>query len=176
MDVNTVEQRPIARLGLNEVGYAQLSLSQPTASDPYQRNAVAGAFILIDRQTNNTVGAGMILKPRDDRGQAGRWVQVPAAKLKSRESLVSAEERGAIWAEAGESAARRTHRQRQEPKRIRSGTSAMGRGTGVTTMESEPPAPATPVGLYGVSSENDHAKQFRPFWSGRGRLVSWRRE
>src|ERR687893_2150062 len=62
VDVNTLEHRPIARLGLNEVGHVQLSLTQPLACDPYRSNAATGAFILIDRLTNNTVGAGEILE------------------------------------------------------------------------------------------------------------------
>ena len=58
VDVNTLEHRAVARLGLNEVGHVQLSLTQPLACDPYRTNAATGAFILIDRLTNNTVGAG----------------------------------------------------------------------------------------------------------------------
>src|SRR5215468_7172049 len=62
VDVNTLEHRPITRLGLNEVGHVQLSLTQALACDPYRTNAATGAFILIDRLSNNTVGAGMILE------------------------------------------------------------------------------------------------------------------
>jgi bifunctional enzyme CysN/CysC len=63
VDVNTLEHRPIARLGLNEVGLVELSLTQALACDPYRANAATGAFILIDRLTNDTVGAGMIIGP-----------------------------------------------------------------------------------------------------------------
>ena len=45
---------------LNEVGYCNFSLSQPLAFDPYRDNRDMGGFILIDRFTNATVGAGMI--------------------------------------------------------------------------------------------------------------------
>src|ERR1051326_6099640 len=69
VDVNSLEQRAIARLGLNEVGHVQLSLTQALACDPYRTNAETGAFILIDRLTNNTVGAGMILEAGS--GRAG---------------------------------------------------------------------------------------------------------
>jgi len=62
VDVNTLEHRAIARLELNEVGHVQLSLTQALACDPYRTNAATGAFILIDRLTNTTVGAGMILE------------------------------------------------------------------------------------------------------------------
>jgi bifunctional enzyme CysN/CysC len=87
VDVNTLEHRAVARLGLNEVGHVQLSLTQPLACDPYRTNAATGAFILIDRLTNNTVGAGMIL-------EAGTPRQAEAvATAKARESLVASVER-----------------------------------------------------------------------------------
>src|SRR6185312_8512680 len=73
VDVNTLEHREIARLGLNEVGHVQLSLTQPLACDPYRANPATGAFILIDRLTNNTVGAGMILEAGGGRGAGAGW-------------------------------------------------------------------------------------------------------
>jgi bifunctional enzyme CysN/CysC len=87
VDVNTLEKRQIARLGLNEVGHVQLSLTQPIACDPYRRNAATGAFILIDRLTNNTVGAGLILEAGGPKGQEA------VATHKARESLVTPKER-----------------------------------------------------------------------------------
>ena len=48
----------------------QLSLTQPLACDPYRVSAATGAFILIDRLTNNTVGAGMILEAGGGRAPA----------------------------------------------------------------------------------------------------------
>jgi bifunctional enzyme CysN/CysC len=87
VDVNTLEHRAVARLGLNEVGHVQLSLTQPLACDPYRTNAATGAFVLIDRLTNNTVGAGMIL-------EAGGPRQAEAVvTAKARESLVAPAER-----------------------------------------------------------------------------------
>ena len=93
VDVNTLEHRAIARLGLNEVGHVQLSLTQPLACDPYRTNAATGAFILIDRLTNNTVGAGMILETGSSRAPGDAWAAEPAARLKPRESLVTSAER-----------------------------------------------------------------------------------
>ena len=92
VDVNTLEHRPIARLGLNEVGQVQLSLTQPLACDPYRANPATGAFILIDRLTNNTVGAGMILEA-GGRGPGDVWEADSSVRLKLRESLVSPAER-----------------------------------------------------------------------------------
>ena len=60
IDVNTLEHLAGRTLHLNEVGYVNLSLSQPIAFDPYVENRDMGGFIVIDRYTNATVGAGMI--------------------------------------------------------------------------------------------------------------------
>ncbi|MCE9522478.1 MAG: adenylyl-sulfate kinase, partial [Alphaproteobacteria bacterium] len=47
-------------LQLNEVGYCNFSTTSPIAFDPYAENRETGGFIVIDRFTNGTVGAGMI--------------------------------------------------------------------------------------------------------------------
>ena len=60
VDVNTLEHLAAKTLALNEVGYCNISLSQPLAFDAYRDNRDMGGFILIDRFTNATVGAGMI--------------------------------------------------------------------------------------------------------------------
>ena len=60
IDVNTLDHLAAKELALNEVGVCNFSLSQPVAFDPYQANRKTGAFIVIDRMTNATVGAGMI--------------------------------------------------------------------------------------------------------------------
>jgi bifunctional enzyme CysN/CysC len=87
VDVNTLEHRAVARLGLNEVGHVQLSLTQPLACDPYRTNPATGAFILVDRLTNNTVGAGMILEAGAPRPAEA------VATAKARESLIAPPER-----------------------------------------------------------------------------------
>jgi bifunctional enzyme CysN/CysC len=60
VNVNTLEHMAGKTLELNEVGYCNLALDQAVAYDPYSDNAETGAFILIDRYSNATVGAGMI--------------------------------------------------------------------------------------------------------------------
>ena len=60
IDVNTLDTHAAKTLALNEVGFGNFSLSQPLAFDPYRDNRDTGGFILIDRFTNATVGAGMI--------------------------------------------------------------------------------------------------------------------
>ncbi len=93
VDVNTLEHRAVTRLELNEVGHVQLGLTQALACDPYRANAATGAFILIDRLTNNTVGAGMILETGSGRAPGDVWAAQPAERLKPRESLIAPEER-----------------------------------------------------------------------------------
>ncbi len=60
VDVNTLGHLAGKTLLLNEVGYCNFSLSQPLAFDAYRDNRDMGGFVLIDRFTNATVGAGMI--------------------------------------------------------------------------------------------------------------------
>jgi bifunctional enzyme CysN/CysC len=60
IDVDTLEHLAGRTLGLNEIGFCNFSTSAPIAFDPYEENRETGAFILIDRYTNATVGAGMI--------------------------------------------------------------------------------------------------------------------
>jgi len=60
VDVNTHEHLAARKLELNEVGHCHLSLSAPIAFEPYADNRTLGGFILIDRQSNATVAAGVI--------------------------------------------------------------------------------------------------------------------
>jgi len=60
LDVETLAEEPVRELKLNEVGRASITLNQPIAFDPYRLNRDMGSFILVDRQTRNTVGAGLI--------------------------------------------------------------------------------------------------------------------
>jgi bifunctional enzyme CysN/CysC len=60
VNVNTLEHLAAKRLGLNEIGVGNLALDRPIAFDAYRDNRDTGGFILIDRLTNHTVGAGML--------------------------------------------------------------------------------------------------------------------
>jgi len=60
VNVNTLEHLAARTLELNEIGLCNLSLDRAIAFDPYEDNPDLGGFILIDRMTNATVGAGMI--------------------------------------------------------------------------------------------------------------------
>ena len=60
IDVNTMEHMAAQTLALNEIGVCNLHLDRNIAFDAYKENRDMGGFILIDRMTNDTVGAGMI--------------------------------------------------------------------------------------------------------------------
>jgi len=60
VDVNTQAHLAADKLELNQIGVCELELDQPIAFDPYVENHDTGGFILIDRLTNDTVGAGML--------------------------------------------------------------------------------------------------------------------
>jgi bifunctional enzyme CysN/CysC len=60
VDVDSLAHLAERTLALNEIGFCNLATAVPVAFDPYEVNRETGAFILIDRFTNETVGAGMI--------------------------------------------------------------------------------------------------------------------
>ena len=60
VNVDTGERLAAATLNLNDIGLCTLALDAPVAFEPYAVNRELGGFILIDRMTNETAGAGMI--------------------------------------------------------------------------------------------------------------------
>lgn len=87
IDVNTLEHHDASELKLNEIGSCTVSVNAPVVFDPYKTNKGTGAFIIIDRLTNGTVGAGMISGATDEESQqpvsaderAARFSQIPTA-------------------------------------------------------------------------------------------------
>ncbi|MBV9519722.1 MAG: adenylyl-sulfate kinase, partial [Hyphomicrobiales bacterium] len=61
VDVETLAHSAARTLEMNEIGLCNIAVSQPIVFDPYSENRTTGAFILIDRSSNATVAAGMIL-------------------------------------------------------------------------------------------------------------------
>jgi sulfate adenylyltransferase large subunit len=62
-DIHTLADVPgPGRLGLNDIGVVRLRLSEPLAVDPYAESRETGALILIDESSNDTVGAGMVIR------------------------------------------------------------------------------------------------------------------
>lgn len=62
IDVNTQDHHDVDLLQLNDIAVANITLNQTIAADPYKKNRATGAFIIIDRLTNITVGAGMVVE------------------------------------------------------------------------------------------------------------------
>lgn len=60
VNVNTLEHMSGKTLELNEVGFCNFSLSAPIAFDSYKENRKTGSFVLIDKRSNATIGAGLI--------------------------------------------------------------------------------------------------------------------
>ena len=60
VNVNTLEQLAAKQLELNEIGVCNISLDRAIAFDAYTENRDTGGFILIDKITNDTVGAGLL--------------------------------------------------------------------------------------------------------------------
>jgi bifunctional enzyme CysN/CysC len=86
-------------LGLNEIGRAHFSLHRPMCFDSYHKNPGTGAFILIDRLTNATVAAGMII----DRATAvaSGSAHPKSSNITAENSLVSAELRHKVAGQNG---------------------------------------------------------------------------
>ena len=81
VDVNTLEQQAAPSLGLNEIARCEIRLNQPVAVDRYEHNRETGAFIVIDRITNMTVGAGMVCDIGTEGLRADAWDADPAETL-----------------------------------------------------------------------------------------------
>jgi sulfate adenylyltransferase large subunit len=87
IDVNTLEHHDANELKLNEIGLCTLSVNAPVVFDPYRLSKDTGAFIVIDRLSNVTVGAGMItggagsinLAAVSTAERAARYGQIPTA-------------------------------------------------------------------------------------------------
>ncbi|MDA1342834.1 MAG: sulfate adenylyltransferase subunit CysN [Proteobacteria bacterium] len=87
IDVNTLEHHDANELKLNEIGSCTVSVTAPVVFDPYKNSKWTGSFIIIDRLTNGTVGAGMItgitddenLKPVSAADRAARFSQTASA-------------------------------------------------------------------------------------------------
>jgi bifunctional enzyme CysN/CysC len=60
VNVNTLEHAAAEKLELNDIGVCELELDRAIAFEPYAENRALGGFILIDRLSNATVGAGLI--------------------------------------------------------------------------------------------------------------------
>lgn len=60
VNVNTMEHLAAKTLELNAIGIAEIATDKPIVFEPYTKSRALGGFILIDKITNRTVGAGML--------------------------------------------------------------------------------------------------------------------
>ena len=95
IDVNTLHREDATQLALNEIGRCAFALEKPIACDPYRKNRASGAFVVIDRLTNNTVGAGMIIDRKPEpTARSEVFVRTPSqAHIRAETGLVAAAER-----------------------------------------------------------------------------------
>jgi len=66
VDMDTFGKKQAATLAMNDIGRCSVMLTQPIACDAYEHNRATGAFVVIDRITNRTVAAGMIVERHVD--------------------------------------------------------------------------------------------------------------
>jgi len=94
-DVNTLKHEEASTLSLNEIGRCEVTLSQRIAFDAYKPNPGTGSFIIIDRLTNVTVGAGMIVGSVSAQVDSSWDAESGHKHLSASESLISNEARKA---------------------------------------------------------------------------------
>ena len=96
VDVNTLHRQDAPTLKLNEIGRCSVSLSEPVCFDGYRRNRTTGAFIIVDRISNATLAAGMILNRTTGDDRHDHWDDAPQSETLNTElSTVTLEERSA---------------------------------------------------------------------------------
>jgi len=98
-DVNTLEHIHVDQLELNDIGLVRWRLTRPTAFDSYASHPATGSFVVIDRISNLTVGAGMIVRPVTDtladRSQNVVWHEHRIAK--SQRAGQKAQRSAVLW-------------------------------------------------------------------------------
>ncbi|MCW8060191.1 sulfate adenylyltransferase subunit CysN [Agrobacterium tumefaciens] len=94
INVNSLAQEPAASLALNEVALCNVATQAPIAFDAYSENRDTGAFVLIDRRTNATVGAGMIKFPLR---RATNIRRQPLSVSKERRAALTLQKPAVIW-------------------------------------------------------------------------------
>jgi bifunctional enzyme CysN/CysC len=100
IDLATLSRQPADQLALNDIGRISLELAQPLAVDAYERNRSTGALILVDPETNETVGAAMVLDRGVGHGAGLDGARPPEAgreALRPRSSAIDPGERQARY-------------------------------------------------------------------------------
>ncbi|HEY5718717.1 MAG TPA: sulfate adenylyltransferase subunit CysN [Motiliproteus sp.] len=80
IDVNTLEETHTSELALNEIALCELTLDRPVVCDDYLNHPGTGSFIVIDRLSNLTMGAGMIASPAKAPELDGNAIPISASR------------------------------------------------------------------------------------------------
>lgn len=100
-DVNTLHRKDAPTLKLNEIGRCSITVNETLMADSYRRNRATGAFVVIDRLSNHTVGAGMILDRGTSEDGEDRWTATPPSEhLRAQSGQVTARQRSARLGQA----------------------------------------------------------------------------
>lgn len=91
VDVNTLRSSHAPGLELNEIGRIQVELNRSIHFDSYRKNRMTGAMTIIDKMTNGTVGAAMIID-RSTGDDDDHWNDAPRSTIHSAASEVTIEE------------------------------------------------------------------------------------
>lgn len=94
IDINSNEHVSAVTLGLNDIGICNISTVTPIGLDPYDLNRSTGAFVLIDRITNRTVGAGMI-RHSLRRSENVQWQELTVGR--EQRELMNEQEGFVVW-------------------------------------------------------------------------------
>jgi len=94
LDMETLEEVSVRELALNEIGRVSISLTHPMVCEPYETSRELGGFILIDRLTRGTVGAGMVTAIRT-RNADIVWHRMEVDK--ATRSLMKAQKPAVLW-------------------------------------------------------------------------------
>jgi bifunctional enzyme CysN/CysC len=94
LDVENLQEIGVRELHMNEIGRVTISLSHPVACEPYAISRDLGGFILIDRLTRTTVGAGMVTELRDSGGDV-YWHRLDVDK--QARALMKGQKPAVLW-------------------------------------------------------------------------------
>lgn len=94
LDVDTLTEVAVRELGLNEIGRVSVSLSHPVACEPYADSRTLGGFVLVDRLTRNTVGAGLVTDIKAARSDV-YWHRLDVSK--DARALLNGQKPAVLW-------------------------------------------------------------------------------
>lgn len=97
VDVNTLQRQDAPTLALNEIGNCVVQLTEAISFDDYRRNRGTGSFIIVDRITNSTVGAGMIHPRKSGEDRRDHWDEPTPSSLQVDESQLTSAQREARY-------------------------------------------------------------------------------